>query len=186
MKLNSHQRIFLIICAVKIIKLVYCQWIPLTYNIFTINQFLYVILTRRSYQFFMHNLLLLDLWKRQPSWSRLNKENLAYENTILPLHYFLLFDWLSQYPTPMGRGVKRAKRKRNMMFRFTFRLSHIKKIVFYISFERNVAKYFIFVKIALERKKFRLRSTFRCSNVTKNRCVLHFIRTKRDVKTSKY
>jgi hypothetical protein len=61
----------------------------------------------------------------------------------------------------------RTKRERNRMLRFTFRLSHVKKIAFHVSFERNVKKIFIFMKIALERKNFRLRSTFRCSNVIK-------------------
>jgi hypothetical protein len=70
------------------------------------------------------------------------------------------------------------------MLYFTFRLSHVKKkIAFHVSFERNVTKYFIFMKITLERKKFRLRFMFLCSNVTKNRCVSRFVRAKRDVET---
>jgi hypothetical protein len=64
------------------------------------------------------------------------------------------------------RGVKRAKPKWN------------RNVTFHILFERNVAKYFIFVKITLKCKKFRLRSIFLCSNVTKKS--LYF-----DVETSK-
>jgi hypothetical protein len=51
------------------------------------------------------------------------------------------------------------------LFRFTFCLSNVKKKNCVLRFVR--AKREIFAKITLERKKFRLRSTFRCSNVTK-------------------
>jgi hypothetical protein len=91
-----------------------------------------------------------------------------------------LLDWMHA-----TRIVKRAKRKRNRDVAFHISFVSRKIIAFHVSFERNVAKYFIFVKITLERKKFRLYSTFRCSNVTKNHCISRFIRAKRDVETLK-
>jgi hypothetical protein len=69
------------------------------------------------------------------------------------------------------------------LFRFTFHLSNVKKncVSRFVRAKRE-----IFAKITLERKKFRLRSTFHCSNVTKKSLCFTFCPSetwRRNVKT---
>jgi hypothetical protein len=99
----------------------------------------------------------------------------------------LCISTLKEIKSAAIRGVKRAKRERNrdIAFHVSFVSRKKKKFAFHVPFERNVTKFFIFVKIILERKKFRLRSTFCCSNVTKKCCVSCFVRAKRDVEMLK-